>query len=486
MLSRSSCRGGAAVVLFAGAASCLAGDKDLAKARAAAAAVSPAVAVRRPVDDVLEDFGRMVLTYNTANDKPPVIIEIDFLGNESSVDKYPNDAGQFARNGLERIGQFQTYRALPAAIASPRSAGVTLPQLLQARPRPPQPTYRLVGVIDRAAEVVGKTSTRRADGTGGGGHTAWDGGISSERGTTITAITVGLTLELPNSVGVPGATAEYRYDLKETQRNGGFTVYVGANGFSLGSRLKTTQDSADALYTVMAWNLVHIMGNALEIPYYRCGSELAPDPALEERVHDGFLTMTRTQLEIRLKRYMIVDGFALDRTTVALTDKDSAILAVEMRHRNLDARDSRALVTLLMQFWRGMSYREGAARVRTILDESARLAGERAESAAIRQADLAVGPADFNWPVAVGVVVIDLARLRDNSMEAQIRSALRFCEGCGEIRRHSTKPLLGVLSSSPAEVQYTLNHRLGLEGVWSHTPTPRLLVLQPGGPKLKP
>ena len=82
MLSRSSCRGGAAVVLFAGAASCLAGDKDLAKARAAAAAVSPAVAVRRPVDDVLEDFGRMVLTYNTANDKPPVIIEIDFLGNE--------------------------------------------------------------------------------------------------------------------------------------------------------------------------------------------------------------------------------------------------------------------------------------------------------------------------------------------------------------------------------------------------------------------
>ena len=64
------------------------------------------VEVRRPVDDAIARFGQIVLAYGIPMGYGPITIEIDFLGNISMNDKYPNDIGQYARDVLAKAGVF--------------------------------------------------------------------------------------------------------------------------------------------------------------------------------------------------------------------------------------------------------------------------------------------------------------------------------------------------------------------------------------------
>lgn len=107
-------------------------------------AVLPApMAVQRPLDATLADFSAMLGAYVTAaTGERPIRIEIDFIGNESGIDKeMPTDLGQYARNVMEKIGApFETYRTLPAFFNMPHPAGTSLALVQGDRPRPPEPT----------------------------------------------------------------------------------------------------------------------------------------------------------------------------------------------------------------------------------------------------------------------------------------------------------------------------------------------------------
>ena len=130
-----------------------------------------------------------------------------------------------------------------------------------------------MGAIVGAEQVVVKGGDRRIDAQFGGHGTSTNGGATGDHSRMLTAITIALTLEAPNSLDVQGASAQCRIYVQQTDNNNGVELYVGGNGFGLGSRLKITQDSSDALYDTMAMNLVHIMGNALKIPYFQCDEQ---------------------------------------------------------------------------------------------------------------------------------------------------------------------------------------------------------------------
>ena len=357
-----------------------AGDKALEKALRKTAPLPPPMEVRRPVDAILKRFGEQVMGYRFPLGYGPITVEIDYLGNISGNDKYPNDMGQYARDAFSKTGAFLTFRTLPEAAASKGSSGVVLPQLIRQRGTPPTPTFRLVGVIEGAEQVVVKEGNGRADIEFGGGHTATNGGATHDRSRTLTALTIALTLEAPNSLDVEGASARYRIYVEQTENNNGVELYMGGNGFGLGSRLKITQDSSDAIYDTIAMNLVHIMGNALMIPYFRCDDNLRPDAALEDRVREDFGRLTNAQLEGKIQRFMLVDGFSIGRQS-PLQPADRALLNVEMQHRRLPA-DRRGMVELAMQFWRGLEYREAAKRMAGIYVENDLAARIRAEQAA--------------------------------------------------------------------------------------------------------
>lgn len=108
----------------------------------------------------------------------------------------------------------------------------------------------------------------------------------------MTAITIALTLETWDSLDVEGASARYRIFVEQTESNRGVDLYVGGNGFGLGSRLRITQDSSDAIYDSMAVNLIQILGAALKLPVHRIDSQFRRDAALEQRVRQEFGGLT--------------------------------------------------------------------------------------------------------------------------------------------------------------------------------------------------
>jgi hypothetical protein len=448
-------------------------------------AVLPApVAVQRPLDTTLADFGAMLGAYVTAaTGERPIRIEIDFIGNESGIDKeLPTDLGQYARNVIEKIGApFETYRTLPAFFNMPHPAGTSLALVQGDRPRPPEPSYRLVGSLLRASEraVVGRD--KRADALFGNGHTQSDVEVTGDNTRTITAVTLALTLESPNGIAVRGATAEYRINVERSELNRSISIYVAGSGIGGGKKLTLTQDSADALYDASAMCIVHLLGNALLLPYYRSSPMFGVDEALVGRVQDAFNRLTRAELEQNVKRYLFVDGYAMDVHGPDLTDADRAVVALEMHRRSLDFSDRAALAEFAMQLWKNLDYTEAARRVTGRMAQSAQVQRERIEQAARAEAESIISPAEFGWPPSARIVILDLSHINNVELQRNILAIVRTCDGCEEIRTHPTKACAGVrISSQPAEIQRILRRgSLPLEYVWASAGQQRRLVLVP-------
>ena len=296
--------------------------------------------------------------------------------------------------------------------------------MLRDRGTPPKPDFRLVGVIEGAEQVVVKGGNGRLDGQGGGGWTSTNGGANFDRGRTLTAITIALTLETPDSLDVEGASARYRIFVEQTESNRGVELYMGGNGFGLGSRLRITQDSSDAIYDLMAMSLIQILGTALRIPYDRCDAQFHRDAALERRVRQDFGGLTDLELEDELRRFMLVEGFKIGRQQGPLQSTDQAMLMLEMQHRGLRV-DRAGMLEMAMQFWRGMNYLDGANRVAEIHVENNLRARQYREQEAIQQAALRVDPREFGFAPGPRIIVVDLSRM-----------AARTC--CSRSAQHST------------------------------------------------
>jgi hypothetical protein len=188
------------------------------------------------------------------------------------------------------------------------------------------------------------------------------------------------------------------------------------------------------------------------------------------------------QLEEELQRFMIVDGFAIGRQLGPLQPVDRAVLIVEMQHRKLPV-DRTGMVELAMQFWRGINYVDGANRMVEISMKNDLMAGQAAEQEAIQQAALRVDPREFGFAPGVGIVVVDLSRVKSPDMLRQISAIFQNCRSCGEVAWHRQKPLIGINAAmKESEIQYLISStRIPFEYVWSHVQSPRLLVVPVAG-----
>jgi hypothetical protein len=175
-------------------------------------------------------------------------------------------------------------------------------------------------------------------------------------------------------VSIPGASATYRIDVVQLQRERTFSVYVAGSGVSLDSTVTITQHLDDAIYDATAASIIHLLGNALMVPYYRCSSVFQLDEELDKRVHDNLRRLTRQDLEHNIKVWMLVDGYPVAASDLrGLTDHDRAIMEVEMYHQSLDFNDPNVLVDFGFALWKDLDYLNGAKRVEADLAALARI-----------------------------------------------------------------------------------------------------------------
>jgi hypothetical protein len=469
-----------AVHVFAGPA--WAGDKVLEKALLGTPPLRVPIEVRRPVDDVLRQFGLMEAAYRLPMGNSEITIAINPLGNISGNDKFPYDVSRYASDVFSKMRVFRTFTSLPDGAALRDNSGVALSQLLNARETPPQPSFRLVGGIVNAEPVVVRETGGRLDAQFGGKHAMTNGGATGKRGGMLTALTISLSLQHPNSVEVEGASVRYRIIIEETDDSKGVQAAFLGNGFGFSASRKITQDSSFAIYDAMALALIHIMGNALRIPYFQCDNRLGYDTALENQVSQDFSKLTELELEDKLQRFMIVDGFNIGRQPVPLKPADRRVLNDELTKRALTA-DRRGMVRLAMQFWLSMRYLDGANRMAEINVNNILAKRQREEQETVQRAPLPVDPREFGFAPGTNIVVIDLSRVGRPDVLKQISSVIRSCWSCGEVRWHPQKPLVGIHTTmKEAQIQYLISStRVPFEYVWSHVQTPRLLIVPVAG-----
>ena len=180
--------------------------------------LKPPAPTRRPIRMSLSQFAKMVQAYTTIEESD-LVIEVDLIPNDSGIDKeLPVDLGFYARNVLEDIGSpFRTTRTWPIYVLLNRPAGAGMPFVQRDQPKPPPATFRLVGSLLRASELVVVGNDGRIDVAGNGG-TPFDGQASGDHRRTISTITIGLSLESPNGLSVRGATSAYKIFLERSER----------------------------------------------------------------------------------------------------------------------------------------------------------------------------------------------------------------------------------------------------------------------------
>jgi hypothetical protein len=163
--------------------------------------------VRRPMDPVLGKFGKMIRVYMPSLDERPIEIEIDFLPNETGIEKeLPYDIGPYVRAAVEKIGKpFVTIRTNWDLLKNP--AGSIL-GLQQDRPKPPPADFKMVGSLQRASECLVEGYDNRIDALAGNGSSQLNGSMTKERRQTETCLTLTLSLEVRNGQAVRSGAGE--------------------------------------------------------------------------------------------------------------------------------------------------------------------------------------------------------------------------------------------------------------------------------------
>ncbi len=462
----------------------VAADKHIEKALRQIPPVAQPVEVLRASDSRLAAFGVMYSVYRAAFDDGPIVFEIDRMASDASNDKLPSDISQFVRNALARTGILRSYMLYPEGASSTGMLAPMLPymwQSLEARAKPPTPTFRLVGKLQRATETLNKGNDGRTDGEFGGGKTLSSIQLSRDKSAIITALTLTLMAERIDRIDEPNAISVQRVLVVQSERNGSLSIYIGANGIGFGSKMKISQDSFDSLTDAVGAGLLKVLGICLRVPHWRLSGYANRDSALEQRMYEMFVRLTPGQLEQQIKRFMIIAGFGIDVKSVEMTPDDRGSMITEMQHRRLNARDRFDQVTFLQQLWRDLDYVHAAPMVRKMIAENDFFAAVAKENEVKEEAALTVDPGEFGWAPGATMVVLDLSRLPEGKERELVFAAIRQTRGYVDLREHKQKPIAGVrIYSTKDEVLFALRH-LKLEPVWmktSQASPPRLLLVQ--------
>lgn len=428
----------------------------------------------RPLRAALRDFGMMVRAYTV--DEREIPVEIDLILNESVQKGMPTDIGQIARQVLDDIGPpIRTTRTLPSFAALPSGASA-----LPFQPRnlaKPAPKYRLVGGLTYVSTVASAGRRAEVDASTTGKTKLDVRGVRDDL-REATDMKVGLTLEGPDGVAIPGGSAQIRIVVERLERSTSVSFFISGSGAGVDRKITVNQNSGDAVYDAIAVGIMQLLGNALEVPYYRAAdSVFRGDEVLDARVRDGLGRLAKRELEERAKQLMYVQGFDVSLTGPELTEGDRALIALAMQQRSLDARNKNALLELAVGLWKNVDYRTGGARVDARMTETARERREQVLAAATERA--AINPSTFGWPVSARIVVLDLSRLTTTEVRDSIITILASrCVGCDELLTSSDKSVVAIrLSSSPAEVQRVLRQsRMRLGFVWTDDLHQQLII----------
>ncbi len=321
----------------------------------------------------LADFGALARAYTAPMGDRRIIVAVNYIRNLSGIlEELPSDLSDYVVNAICKIGpQFGAYREYEGPVVP----GMFVPPVPAPADRP-LASLRISGMLAAAADVEKHDSKRRVDVMGGKGKGEFNGGLSRNRTQTVKSLTVTFTLEGPDHVTI--ASASYRVLVQKDEGGSSFSFYVAGNGIGLDSAQMRTHSLADAIQDASSAAVINLLGNALLVPYYRCGSIFAVDSNLDKRVRDTLARLTRADLEQNLKTFMIVDGFAMSGG-IGLSEHDRAVLELEMRHRNfIPANDQLSMLQFAFSLWKNLDYVNGAKRVEGMLAEIKRQQDEAA------------------------------------------------------------------------------------------------------------
>lgn len=366
-------------LLVASAIQAPAASKEKADREKEALLSAPQHTARRTTID-LAQFGLLARAYTPGTNR--IVLSVNYIRNLSGIlEELPSDLSDYIVHAIAKISpQFGAYREYE----DPLQPGVYV------QPRAPSPerqkAFRVFGMLEAAADVEKQESRRSVDGMGGRGHGEFSLGAKRNRSRKVKALTITLTLGDADGVSIPGGTASYRILVEKHERENSFSFYVAGNGFGLDSAGMITRSLDDAIQDATAASIIHLLGNALLIPYYRCSPLFAVDTDLDNRLRDALARLTRSELENNIKRFMLVDGYSLSPTN-GVSDHDRAVMEVEMRHRSLiPVNDQQSLIDFAFSLWKNLDYQNGAKRVADSLTELERVTRQRQEEEAAQRA----------------------------------------------------------------------------------------------------
>lgn len=236
----------------------------------------------------------------------------------------------------------------------------------------PKVDFWISGSLQRASKVYEKDTDNSGDGTGGGGHTQWDAHAGHKGSRIIKSLTVTFTLEGPDRISIPGASATYRIDYEQLQRENTLSIYVAGSGLSFDKNLTVTQNLDDALFDATAASVIHLLGEALLIPFDHCSKVFQHDPQLDKRLRDSLTQMTKGALEQTLKIWLFVGNYPVDESDLLhMTDNDRALVKTEMHHGAHPMTED-GVIDFAVSLWQDLDYAKGAPRVERVLAQIAR------------------------------------------------------------------------------------------------------------------
>ena len=350
-------------------------------------ALAQVVYVPERADAQLRELGMQVRAYTPKLGDKPIVICVDYIPNRSGSNEVPPDLSDYATNAIGKLGpQFRSIRRYGGIV------GNTGPVSLLAAGDCKGADFVLTGSFEGATEEYKKEQNTDVPLTGGGGSSAVDIDYRRHHTASIVPLTVTFTLEGPDKVSIPGAFATYRISyLKQQQNERSFGIYLAGSGVSRDDTLTLAQSMVDAVYDITGAALIRLLGNALQVPYYRCGAQdtgsgkigFEPDQELDKSVRDQLLRLNKPTLEANIKHWMMADGYPVDPNNLdQLTDHERAIAEVEMHHQSLPFTDE-GWVNFGFSLWQKLDYTKGSERVERYLEEIARI---RAEQQAIAEA----------------------------------------------------------------------------------------------------
>lgn len=479
--------------------------KSVDELAAEAKLIRPPVSGERPADAMLAEFGRMVRAYKGGE----FVVEVDLLANDTGIQKeLPRDLGHYAVQVIDRMDagilttrSYSSLALLDTSYAGKQDDKAPVTRLQTV------PEMKLTGALLRYQETVEKGLAARAEGTGTRESDPFDISGQAEGRKLVTNIRVGLNLVARNGVSFPGCAAEFEILHERAEEGYAFDLYHAGTGFGLGSKVVVTQDVGEALRYATAAAIVRILGNALQVPYYRCSPIFTEDETLVRRLRRELASSSAESVRERLRAMLHAEGHAIDLASPSVTPSDRRIIDQELARRGISGADAEA--ELFLRIWSELDYRAAAPRVDAFVDEQAKARSSAARQPSanavatseapassvpvrapdgVPQADVRAAapirsytPPDFGWAADQHVILIDLGRL--DALRAQAaRDALEALLPPGSVRRDSLESgLLGVLYPHPLEtMQRQLRQTIGLEDIdysWVRRGLPCLVLM---------